>query len=212
METDDGPLRPQSGLCFGSLFMGSGPGRIFEILARTAFARISNRSSFWLSWLVDASANHVDNRQAIFKEDASGALHAFFIDHGHLFGGPSGEPRLPIIASRYLDPRIYLDTCKHEFPNLQKVLHSIDADRLWQRVQTLPEDWKTGSALDGFSQSLQSLSESSHLQALLDRMCNNIERSTDRFVAPPRVGPAQHPMALFHRLQPDALRQLPVAC
>jgi len=212
METDEGPLRPQPGLCFGSLFMGSGPGRIFEILPGTAFARISNRASLWLAWLVDACANHVDNRQAIFKEDASGALYAFFIDHGHLFGGPSGERRLPIIASRFLDPRIYPDTNKHGLSSVQKGLQSLDTDRLWQRVQTLPEEWKTDSALDGLTRCLHSLSDSRLLRALLDRMSSNIERSTDRFIAPAPLGPIHHPMPLVHGLQPNALGQFPAAC
>lgn len=212
METDEGPLRPQAGLCFGSLFMGSGLGRILEILPGTSFARISNRASFWLAWLVDACADHVDNRQAIFKEDTTGALHAFFIDHGHLFGGPSGEHRLPIIASRYLDPRVYPDTSRHEFIGIHKTLQSLDADRLWQRVQTLPEDWKTGSALDGLSRCLQSLSDSSHLQTLLERMCANVGRSTDRVIAPPRLEPTRHTIPFLPGLQPNALQQLPVAC
>jgi len=205
METDQGPLRPHAGLCFGSLFLGSGPGRVFEFLPGTAFARISNRSSLWLAWLVDACADHVDNRQAIFKEDTSGALHAFFIDHGHFFGGPSGARRLPIIASRYLDPRIYPDTSRRELASFLKTVHSIDVDRLWQRAQSLPPDWKTDSALDGLTRCLQSLSESHHLQTLLDSMCSNIERSTDRFIAPASLG--SHAQALRPSSFPRFLRK-----
>jgi hypothetical protein len=212
MQTDDGPRRPQSGLCFGSHFMGAAPGRILEILPGSAFSRIANRASFWLAWLVDASADHVDNRQAIFKEDTAGALHAFFIDHGHLFGGPNGQRRLPIIASRYLDPRIYPATSRHEFANFQRTLRNLDADGLWSRVNALPEDWKTASALEALTRCLQALSDSSRLQALLDRMCRDIERSTSRTFAPLRIGPARHPAALYPGLQPNALGQLNVAC
>jgi len=212
METDEGPRRPQAGLCFGSLFMGAGPGRLLEILPGSAFRHILNRDSFWLAWLVDACADHVDNRQAIFKEDTSGGLHAFFVDHGHLFGGPNGQHRLPIIASRYLDPRIYPATCQQQIANLHETLRSIRADELWRRLQTLPDDWKTASAISGFTRCLQSLSDSCHRQALLDRMCFDIERSTDRAIVPRRIGPMQNPAPLYPGMQPNAFTQLNIAC
>jgi hypothetical protein len=212
MQTDDGPRRPQSGPCFGSHFMGAAPGRILEILPGSAFSRILNRASFWLAWLVDASADHVDNRQAIFKEDTTGALHAFFIDHGHLFGGPDGQRRLPVIASRYLDPRIYPATSRQEFASFQKTLRNLDADALWGRVKALPEDWKTASALEALTRCLQALSDSSRLQALLDRMRFDIEKSTDHSFGPPRIGPARHPAPHYPGLQPGAFGLLNAAC
>jgi len=212
METDDGPRRPEAGLCYGSLFMAAGPGRTFEILPGSAFSRILSRSSFWLAWLIDSCADHVDNRQAIFKEDASGSLHAFFIDHGHLFGGPAGKQRLPIIASRYLDPRIYPDTAGHEFAGFHNTLHSIDADELWRRANALPEEWKTPTALDGMARALQALSDSNRIQSLLDRMHTDIERSTHRAIAATRIAPVPLPASLYPNLRRNELGNLSIAC
>jgi len=189
METDDGPLRPAAGLCFGSLFMGGEPGRTFEILPGSSFSRIGNRMNLWLAWLVDACADHIDNRQAIFKEDARGALHALFIDHGHLFGGPDGKHRLPIIASRYLDPRIYPELGREEISGLLKALRSIDSDRIWRRVQVLPEEWKSATAFERLRRCLESLADASRVRALLDAMFFDVENSTGRAVAPASFGP-----------------------
>jgi hypothetical protein len=189
METDDGPLRPAAGLCFGSLFMGGEPGRIFEILPGTSFSRIRNRMSLWLAWMVDVCADHVDNRQAIFKEDTQGQLHAFFIDHGHLFGGPDGRHRLPIVASRYLDPRIYPELERDDISDLLNTLRSIDADRIWRRVEALPEDWKATSALDRVRRCLDSLADAGRVRALLEAMFFDIESSTARAVARAGFGP-----------------------
>jgi hypothetical protein len=212
METNDGLRRPDAGLCYGSIFMAAGPGRTFEILHGSALTRILNRSTFWLAWLLDACADHVDNRQAIFKEDASGSLHAFFIDHGHLFGGPAGKLRLPIIASRYLDPRIYPDTTSHEIAGFHKMLSCIDTDALWRRANALPEEWKTPSALEVMARALQSISDSFRVQSLLDRMQTDIERSTNRAIAPARVAPVPIPAPLYPDLQRNALGNLAIAC
>jgi hypothetical protein len=215
METDDGPLRPAAGLCFASLFMGGEPGRTFEILPGSYFQRIGNRMDFWLAWLVDACADHVDNRQAIFKEDARGALHALFIDHGHLFGGPDGKHRLPVIGSRYLDPRIYPafgpEFGRNEIAGLLKPLRSIDTGRIWRRVQALPEEWKSDSAFDRLRRSLDALADANRVRALLDAMFFDVESSTDRSVAPARFGPLPHAASAYPHLGRMALETRPVA-
>jgi hypothetical protein len=206
LESDQGRLRPAAGLCFGSLFMGGEPDRISEILSGPSFSRIGNRMSFWRAWLVDACADHIDNRQAIFKEDARGALQAFFIDHGHLFGGPDGRHRLPIVASRYLDPRIYPQIGRHEISSLLKALLSADTDRIWRRVQALPEEWRSSVALDRVRQSLDSLADASRLRALLDAMFFDVESSTGRTTAPGRFGPLPQPAGgypHFGRMAPE---------
>jgi hypothetical protein len=107
MQTPAGRLRPDSGLCFGSRFLGGDGIRLLEILPGTSFERVRDRKNFWLAWLIDICAEHVDNRQAVFVEDSDGSLDPSFFDMGHLFGGPKADQAKHFRASRYLDPRIY---------------------------------------------------------------------------------------------------------
>lgn len=170
MQTPEGPLRPATGLCFGSRYLGGDGTRLLEILPGTSFKRIGNRKSFWLAWLIDICAAHVDNRQAIFQEDAKGGLKAFFVDHGHLFGGAKGGELRHFSGSRYLDPRIYPGVSSLHLLNLQRAARCLDADRLWNQIDGLPDEWKTASALDGFSQCLDRLSNTKLLQNVADTM------------------------------------------
>lgn len=180
MQTSDGILRPASGLCFGSRFMGGKGKRLLEILSASSFQRVRNRKSFWLAWLIDICAAHADNRQAIFERDADGWLEAYFIDHGHLFGGPSANLKKNFQVSRYLDPRMYQNVCSLELLSFQKIVKTLDSDRLWQRAETLPLDWKTASTADGFAQFLNRLSTTSLVQNVVDTMLDHLQRTTAR--------------------------------
>ena len=177
IQTPEGRLRPDSGLCFGSRFLGGDGIRLLEILPGTSFKRVRNRESFWLAWMIDICANHVDNRQAIFVEDAEGWLEAHFVDHGHLFGGPKGEQRLYFQASRYLDPRIYQCISLLQRRYFQTIAGSIDVDQLWQRIHALPRDWKTATALKSFAECLDRLLNAKLLQNILDTMADALQRT-----------------------------------
>jgi hypothetical protein len=176
LQTPEGSVRPSSGLCFGSRFLGGEGIRLLEILPGTSFNRVRNHTSFWLAWLIDICAGHCDNRQALFVEDSQGWLDAFFVDHGHLFGGPKGEMRLHFQASRYLDPRIYQRVSSQQLLRFQKIVQSLDVNQLWKRAQTLPDDWKTKSALDAFTQSLSIMSTSNLLQNIVDTMDDTLRK------------------------------------
>jgi hypothetical protein len=175
MQTPEGRLRPDSGLCFGSRYLGEEGIRLLEILPGTSFNRVRNRENFWLAWMIDICANHADNRQAIFVEDAEGWLEAHFVDHGHLFGGPKGEQRLHFQASRYLDPRIYQCVSLQQRCYFQTIAGSIDVDQLWQRIQALPSDWKTAAALKSFADCLDRLSNAKLLQNIFDTMVDALQ-------------------------------------
>lgn len=174
METPEGPLRPASGLCFGSRFLGGGSARLFEVVPGTSIGRVRNLQDFWLAWLVDVCALHADNRQAIFQEDSTRQLNAFFVDHGHMFGGPNGEQRLPFQASRYLDGRIYPRISPQLAMSLQKVACNLHVDELWRRIQALPDEWKTDSALRSFAQCVEKLAAPGLFPQMLDSMVNSL--------------------------------------
>jgi len=179
MQTPEGRLRPDSGLCFGSRFLGGEGIRLVEVLPGTSFNRVRNRADFWLAWLIDICAGHADNRQAIFVEDADRGLNAFFVDHGHLFGGPNGGKRLHFQASRYLDRRIYEHVASQDIPHFQKVAASLDVDQLWREIHALPEEWKTASALDGLTQCLGRLSTPRLLQGVIETIIDADERANE---------------------------------
>jgi hypothetical protein len=194
MRSSEGYIRPTSGLCFGSHFLGGDGVHLQEILPKTDFKRVNNCTSFWLAWLIDICAEHVDNRQVVFRKTGSGWLDAFFIDHGHLFGGPKGVLRRHFQASRYLDPRIYGSVSSRQLLVFQKVLRCMDRDKLWRAIQTMPDHWKTRSALDGLDRCLCRLSTAKLLQNIVDTMveaqrqsneCNGNERPCRRMSPDP---------------------------
>lgn len=180
MQTPKGRLRPESGLCFGSRFLGGDGMRLVEILPRTSFKRVRNHQDFWLAWLIDICGRHADARQAIFRENAQQGLIAFFIDNGHLFGGPKGELELHFMASRYLDSRIYQNVSSQYLLNLKEIVGSLNVDQLWKRAQELPEQWKTKSALENFEQCLKRLATPILMQGVLETIVDAYER-TDGF-------------------------------
>ncbi len=171
-------VRARSALSFGSRFLGGDGQSVFEILPGTRFKRVRNRRNFWLAWVIDICACHSDNRQAIFREQPDGTLEGFFIDHGHLFGGPKGEQRPHFMASRYLDKRIYQAVCSGEIFDFQRAAKSFNADRLWKRVEALPDEWKTASALSALAQCLDRLSCTKLLQNILELMVQTFAPGT----------------------------------
>jgi hypothetical protein len=180
MQTPEGRLRPDSGLCFGSRFLGGDGIRLLEILPGTSFKRIRNQVSFWLAWLVDICAEHTDNRQAIFVEDSARGLEAHFVDHGHLFGGPKGEQSLRFKASRYLDPRIYPHVSSQEVAQVQKTAHLLDVEQLRRQMLRLPDDWKTESAFSKFETCLCRLSNSKLVQNIVETMIEAQQQYNER--------------------------------
>jgi hypothetical protein len=186
METPEGKLRPEEGLCFGSQFLGCEDVRLFEILPASVFKRVLNGDDFWLAWLLDICAIHVDNRQAIFRQNEDYTLDAVFFDHGHMFGGPKGSGDLRFDEPCYLDRRIYSDVSSKLTIALRKAPAKIDADRLWSRLQVEPEDWKSDSALLKFAECLQTLSQSRAIERVVDTMADCHRRF-------PRITADAHP-------------------
>jgi len=171
-----GRLRPASGQCFGSLFMDGGSSRLLEILPGNSFRHIRNRASFWLAWMVDICAEQANYRQAIFVERPERNLKAYFVDHNRLFVGSNERQRLNYQASLYLDSRIYPDTFGEQGQDLLKFTGTLDVDRLWRKIQTLPGDWKTTSALNSFARCLCRLSNLNMLHDVLDEMVDELQR------------------------------------
>jgi hypothetical protein len=112
-----GRRRPDKGMHFGSLFVGqpSGESRPTEYISPSRVNLITNRDAFLGMYILDVWANHQDNRQAILRR-ASDELtqEAFFIDHGHMFGGPEWDFKECPGVAFHLEMAVYSDLWQDE--------------------------------------------------------------------------------------------------
>ncbi|MDR3750948.1 MAG: hypothetical protein P4K94_05620 [Terracidiphilus sp.] len=184
---------------------------MLEILPRNSFKRVQNHQSFWLAWMIDICSEHADNRQAIFLEGAQRDFQAFFIDMGHCFGGPKGELQPRLQASRYLDPCIYQCVSSEYLQSLETGARHLDADLLWHRIRTLPDNWKTGSALDAFARCLGSLSTSSLIESILNVMVETLRQANGREYKNLKCGPRTQVSVLHPGVQTAELGRCFVA-
>jgi hypothetical protein len=200
MQTPTGRLRPASGLCFGSQFLDSGSSRLLQIFPEVMFKRLKNRSSFWLAWLIDICADHADDRQAVFQNDSKGWWEAFFVDHGHLFGGPKGNLRPAPIESLSLDPRIYPDLAPK--PALDKlwVNHNVNVDQIWTKNQALPDEWKTKSASDSFARCLTRLASPRKMLEIHTQMVDGLKKRRKLHITS-RIDRKLMPQSTFAKIQ-----------
>jgi hypothetical protein len=110
-ESPAGRRRPNKGVHFGSLFIGqpSGPQRPNEYISPSRVDNIANRQDFLGMYILDVWANHQDTRQAVFCRSSDGTQKAFFIDHGHMFGGPEWTFQDRPGIAFHLEKNIYAD-------------------------------------------------------------------------------------------------------
>jgi len=181
----EGEACPAQGLCFGSRFLGENGAEIFEILPGSSFLRVRKRNRFWLAWLLDTCAHHSDHRQCIFLRSKEGTFGANFIDHGCMFQYQRGNQIVKEVTSRYLDCRIYNDLSSNEVRELRKAVGELDVDLLWQKMNTLPEEWKTESGSFCLQMCLDNLSNSKFVADAIDKMVSVQGRRTDDLRFPP---------------------------
>jgi len=147
--------KPTAGWCFGSKVLTVDPGCLYDFLPPRDYAHIANRWDFWTAWVLDVLCGHTDHRQALFMKLRSGLFQAFFIDHGHLFGGPDGllrdshslEP-FQYLRPRYLDPEIYAQPAQRDVDNIVKTIQHLDVAKLAHVVRSLPKEWKKASSAE----------------------------------------------------------------
>jgi hypothetical protein len=116
-ELQSGRRRPEKGLHFGSLFVGqpSGQRRPTEYISPSRINMITNRDAFLGMYLLDVWANHQDNRQAILRKASNDPTQeVFFIDHGHMFGGPDWSFQERPGVAFHLEMAVYSDLWQEE--------------------------------------------------------------------------------------------------
>lgn len=166
----NGRVRPEPGLCFGTRFIVQHHAHVYEILPASYHARIQNRQSFWLSWILDVCCGHTSHREAIFVQRRGGLLEAVFLDSGEVFGGSHGEGDPSPWASTYCDVRIYPRIHEDELKAFFQVLHSLNVESLRGRMRTLPLEWQTKSAVARFEKVLDLIQTPLRLEALLEQL------------------------------------------
>lgn len=176
-ETPEGRRRPCAGYCFGSRFVGLSNTTLFEILPARSFDRIKNRVDFWTAWAIDVFCGHSDNRQAIFAQDDRGQMEAYFMDHGHLFGGAFGVTSPNFRASRYLDGRVYALESSDLVESIGQMIGKIDMSELFALAASLPEGWCTEQALANLDSFSRRISDAVLMQNAIRFLLNTVERT-----------------------------------
>jgi hypothetical protein len=115
--------------------------------------------------LFDLWANHHDNRQCVYRRPKmTGDYEAFFIDNGHLFGGPEWSDETALSSklwSRYvhtsesLAMERWLTLFEDRIPGL-----------LYEAMATIPSDWYCGDINSLCAGLLQRLG---NLRAIVDQ-------------------------------------------
>jgi hypothetical protein len=152
------------------------------------FNRLVNQEDFWLAWLVDVLCRHCEYRQALFIEVGDSQLKSLFIDHSHLFGGLDGKETPARFLPQYFDRRIYA----HQDSGMQKRLYErckrFQGDAVWRRLESLPDEWKTASALNSALDSLNRLSDFDLVWAVYEELMEyaaaTLGGGTPRFSVP----------------------------
>ena len=89
MEARDKITFPACGVHFGSEFLGGSEVNLFDFIPESYQRKVTNAEQFAAIRLFDMWANHQDQRQCVYRRTKeTGVYEAFFLDNGHLFGGP----------------------------------------------------------------------------------------------------------------------------
>lgn len=144
-ERATGPGRPvKSGIHFGSYFVHAKDAEyIYDFLPSSFSCRIVNPFDFLGIYIFDVWANHHDHRQAIYSCCSEhSTVNAYFIDNGHLFGGPYWSHQEKYGAALSLDRNVYTtpwndDTIDRWISHFEM---SLSRKILWV-VKRVPDSW-----------------------------------------------------------------------
>jgi hypothetical protein len=139
---DGGTTFPACGVHFGSEYLGGPQYSLFDFMPKSRIHKVRNASQLLPIYLFDVWASHQDKRQCVYQKLRDANLYdTFFIDNGHLFGGPTwqevaGRSRSmhsdiiePIMIE---DPRV--EQCLKLFQeHIPKLLH--------RAVAVVPPEW-----------------------------------------------------------------------
>jgi hypothetical protein len=139
---DGGITFPDCGVHFGSEYLGGSQYHLFDFMPKSRLPALRSTSQLLPIYLFDVWASQQDERQCVYQKLRDAALYdTFFIDNGHLFGGPAwrevaGHARTAysnnVQPIKVEDPRI--EQCVKMFEDcIPKLLHSA--------VAMVPYEW-----------------------------------------------------------------------
>jgi hypothetical protein len=146
-----GVRRPEKGVHFGSRLVGqtSGVDRPIEYISPSRIDRITNREAFLGMYLLDVWANHQDNRQAIFRRRSGSTLEVWFIDHGHMFGGPEWNFQHNVGSALHSETAFYRDLWQDEQIALWiSKLQSVIPEVLKSAIHFMQPQWYKGDLVE----------------------------------------------------------------
>jgi hypothetical protein len=137
-----GTAFPACGVHFGSEYLGGQRYRLFDFMHKSRMHTLRNASQLLPISVFDIWACHQDTRQCVYQKLQDANLYdTFFIDNGHLFGGPTwrevaGRARTMhsdiIEPIKIGDPRV--EECVRLFEErIPKLLH--------RAVAVVPPEW-----------------------------------------------------------------------
>jgi hypothetical protein len=168
-------IAPTHGFCFGSRFIGSYGARLYDLLPSSSYSRTVDRQHFWLALLIDVCSTSSKIRKATFVRLADQQFRAVFVGHGRMFGQPLLDPFSRVMACRYHDRRIYPVLSPEYLSFMRRIVLDLCADHILQVVTQLPEEWKTGAAMDGLERALDNLTSQHTVDRVLEDILEAIE-------------------------------------
>jgi hypothetical protein len=154
-----GPVRPPAGFHFASRVIGQeSSSALCEILPGSWIPRIANRCDFAGMLLLDLWANHTDSRKSLFlRKEISTETSAFFVDNGHMFGGPLGIDHHRPGAALFLDSRIYEGReMMSAFTSWFERVDSVDESVVKGLASKIPGEWMPHGYVQQVIEQLQS--------------------------------------------------------
>jgi hypothetical protein len=188
---------PLPGVHFGSEFLSDSEHRIFEWLPECAERRVVNQFDYWGIYVFDIWANHQDQRQCIYRQNRQdGRNVVFFVDNGHLFGGPEWKglaekcrsqflPRFPLAINEENAAELWISHMRIQGPHL-----------LHEGVQLIPREWYKGDIGELVRVLLARLTNLSNLVE------NELRKAKDVVQRPIRTD-AEISLLYCHRTLPD---------
>lgn len=133
---------PACGVHFGSEYLGGPQYDLYSFMPKSCTHKLRSTAQFLSIYLFDIWASHQDERQCVYQRMRETSLYdTFFIDNGHLFGGPtwskvaghsrgvcSGNVQAPLIGDPRIEP--WLKVLEDRIPRL-----------LHHAITMVPGDW-----------------------------------------------------------------------
>ena len=146
---------PACGLHFGSEYLGGPEYDLCDYMPKSCSHNLKDTAQQLAVYLFDVWASHRDQRQCLFQRIRGESLYdVFFIDNGHLFGGPNwSEFAYDARRVRSVDaqPPLMRD------PRIDQWLKLFDSriPRLLHRaIALVPEEWYEGKIYDLYARLL----------------------------------------------------------